>query len=47
MHPGVSGPQMAGEGIRDPNPMRCVMAALALILFVVAFAGGGGGKAGW
>ena len=46
LHPGVRGPQRAGEE-PDPNPMRCVMAALALILFVVTFAGGGGGKAGW
>ena len=45
LHPGVSGPQMAGEGSRDPNQMRCVMAALAVILFVWTFLDGG--KAGW
>jgi hypothetical protein len=47
--PGVSGPQMAGQGRRKQTQTetRCVMEALALIIFVVTFAGGGGGKAGW
>jgi len=46
---GVSSPQMAGEETRSrpQTETRCVMEALALIIFVVTFAGGGGGKAGW
>jgi hypothetical protein len=37
----------AKQAEADPNPVRCVMEALLAVLFLVSFAGGGGGKAGW